>query len=65
MIAVLPLMQGEAESIQLRLESRQPLFEAWIVVHRGIANDDTQILLICIPVYSVPPRVSGVFREDS
>ena len=33
-IAVLPLMQGEAESIQLSLESRQPLFETWIVVHR-------------------------------
>jgi hypothetical protein len=31
----LPLMQGEAESIQLRLESRQSLFEARIVlVHR-------------------------------
>jgi mono/diheme cytochrome c family protein len=37
----LPLMKGEAESIQLSLEARQPLFETWIVVHRGIANDDT------------------------
>jgi mono/diheme cytochrome c family protein len=64
-IAVLPLMQGEAESIQLRLESRQPLFEAWIVVHRGIANDDTQILLICIPVYPVPPRLSKGFMKGS
>ena len=32
----LPLMEGEAESIQLGFEARQPLFEAWIVLmHRG------------------------------
>jgi hypothetical protein len=32
----LPLMKGEAESIQLSFEARQPLFEARIVlVHRG------------------------------
>jgi hypothetical protein len=35
-IVRLPLMKREAESIQLRLEARQPLFEARIVfVHRG------------------------------
>jgi hypothetical protein len=32
---VLPLVQGEAETIQLRLEARQPLFETGIVLmHR-------------------------------
>jgi hypothetical protein len=37
-IVRLPLMKSEAESIQLRLEARQPLFEARIVsMHRGSA----------------------------
>jgi len=34
-LCVLPLMKGEAETIQLCLEARQPLFESWIVLmHR-------------------------------
>ena len=34
-IVRLPLMKRKAETIQLSLESRQALFETWIVVHRG------------------------------
>ena len=35
-LRVLPLMKGKAETIQLCLEARQPLFKAGIVLmHRG------------------------------
>jgi hypothetical protein len=35
-LCVLPLMKGKAETIQLRLEARQPLFKARIVLmHRA------------------------------
>ena len=47
-LCVLPLMQGEAETIQLRLEARQPLFEAGIVLMHRARLDDTQKMISCV-----------------
>jgi hypothetical protein len=37
-----PLVQGKAEAIQLRLEARQSLFESGIVLMHRAPIDDTQ-----------------------